>query len=126
MVKTTTSTCGDLDLWWKSPQKSPQKVKITICTSLSVLLWYALAATDSEQERSLIFTLHAIAHCFLALDKYSKANAAANEALERNHGRALEDCDYAPNIQVCFVCQKAMITASLRDTMAGSEYSGGK
>ena len=40
---------------------------------------------------------------------------AAIEALERNHGKVFEDCDYAPDFKSCFVCQRATITDSLED-----------
>jgi tetratricopeptide (TPR) repeat protein len=80
-----------------------------------ILLRRALAATDSEEEGFLIMTLHTIVHSFLALDRHVEANAAANEALERNLGRALEDCPCAPKFDLCFVCRRAVITASPGD-----------
>ena len=76
----------------------------------SILLLRVLAATDSEQEKDLIESLHDMSNSFLALDKHAEANAAAIEALERNLGRILETCDYAPNFKSCFTCQKAVIT----------------
>ena len=69
----------------------------------SILLLRALAATDSE-ERLLIMCLHDIAEPFLSLGEHVEANAAANEALERNHGRVLEGCDF----KSCFVCQRVI------------------
>ena len=81
----------------------------------AILLRRALAATDSEEERRLIVTLHSIAHCFLALDKHADANAAANESLERNQGRVVESCLYAPDFQACFVCQRATIPDSTQN-----------
>ncbi len=73
----------------------------------AILLKRALAATDYE-EISLIRSLHDIAEPFLALGKHAEANAAANEALERNHGRVFEDCYRAPDFKSCFVCQRAI------------------
>ena len=81
----------------------------------SILLRRALAAANPEEEIYLISALHYIANSFHALGKHANANAAANEALERNHGKVEEDCDYAPDFQACFVCQKAMMTASIGD-----------
>ena len=78
----------------------------------SILLRRALAATNS-QERLLIMALHDIAQSFLALGKHAEANVAANEALERNHGKVLEDCDHAPDFKSCFVCQRAITPDSL-------------
>ena len=77
-----------------------------------ILLLRALAATDS-QERLLIKALHDIAISFLALEKHAEADAAANEAVEMNHGRGLETCQNALDFKLCFVCQRATIPDSL-------------
>ena len=78
----------------------------------SIHLRRALAATEYE-ERCLILSLHDIVDPFLALGKHAEANAAANEALERNHGKVLEDCGYAPDFKSCLVCQRVKIPDSL-------------
>ena len=80
-----------------------------------ILLRRALAAANPEVGNYLISALHNIAYCFFAVDRHAEANAAANEALERNHGRALEGCPVAPNFQLCFVCRRAMRTDSIGD-----------
>ena len=71
----------------------------------SILLRRAHAATDIE-EIFLTQSLHSIAKSFYALGKHAEANAAANEALERNHGRVVENCGNAPDFKSCFVCQR--------------------
>ena len=73
----------------------------------SIPLWRARAATDPEEEIYLRWALHDIANSFNALGKYVEADAAAIEALERNHGRVFEPCDYPPEFKSCFVCQKS-------------------
>ena len=78
----------------------------------SILLRRSLAAKDFEEGR-LIISLHNIALSFLALENHAEANAAANEAVEMNHGRVLENCQYAPDFKSCFVCERAMIPDSL-------------
>ena len=78
----------------------------------SIYLRRALAATDYG-ERCLTLSLHHIVDPLLALGKHAEANAAADEALERNYGRVSEDCGYAPDFKSCFVCQRAMIPNSL-------------
>jgi tetratricopeptide (TPR) repeat protein len=80
-----------------------------------ILLRRALAAANPEQENYLISALHNISSSFLALERHAEANETANEALERNHGRALEGYPCAPNFRLCFVCQRAMITDFLGD-----------
>jgi len=75
----------------------------------SISMRRALAATNAEEEIYLNVALHAIAHSFRALDKYAEANTAATEFLERNHGRVLEICGYAPVFSGCFVCQRGII-----------------
>ncbi len=77
----------------------------------SIFLLRALAATDFE-EISLIRSLHNIAQPLLALGRRAEANAAANEALERGHQKVLEFCNYAPDFESCFVCQRAISPAS--------------
>jgi len=84
----------------------------------SIPLRHALAATDSEAEICLMWSLHEIANSFRALDKHAEANTAATEFLERNHGRVLEFCCYAPNFSACFVCQRGIIPDSLQNTSA--------
>ena len=81
----------------------------------SILLRRALAATGSEGEKYLMLTLHDIANSFRALDKHPDANTAATEFLERNHGRVLENCDYAPEFSACFVCQRGIMPDSLQN-----------
>jgi len=81
----------------------------------SIPLWRALAATDAEGEFYLIVALHNIAYSFHALDKYAEANTAATEFLERNRGRVLERCGYAPEFSRCFVCQRGIIPDSLQN-----------
>ena len=77
----------------------------------SILLRRALAATELK-ERRLMQSLHNIAQCFFVLGKDAEANAAANEAVEMNHGRGLENCHYAPDFKSCTVCRKAMTADS--------------
>ncbi len=77
----------------------------------SILLRRALAVTDSE-EIHLILSLHSIAKSLLVLGRRAEANAAADGALERNHGRVLEKCKGAP----CFVCQRVTIRVHGRGT----------
>jgi len=81
----------------------------------SIPLRRALAATDSEAENYLMWSLHDIANSFRALDKHTEANTAATEFLERNGGKVLENCDYAPDFSGCFVCQRGVIPDSLQN-----------
>ena len=74
----------------------------------SILLRRPFAAADHEEEQYLIVALHHIANCLHALDRRADANAAANEALERNHGRVYGGCRYAPDFRACFVCRRGM------------------
>ena len=73
-----------------------------------ISLWRARAATDPEQEIYLRWALHGIANSFNVLGKCVEADAAAIEALERNHGRVFRGCGYAPDFKSCFVCQGIM------------------
>jgi tetratricopeptide (TPR) repeat protein len=92
-----------------------QHAKAVLAYQESILLRRALVATDSEQEIWLIVSLHKIAFSFHALDKHAEANTAAKKALERNRGKVLEDCDYAPDFGACFVCQRVIIPESLQN-----------
>ena len=83
----------------------------------SIPLWRARAAANPAQEIYLIVALHNIANSFHALGKHADANAAANEALERNHGKAREGCGDAPNFKACFACQRATIPDSLQNDL---------
>jgi tetratricopeptide (TPR) repeat protein len=65
----------------------------------------ALAATDSKEEVVLREDLHDSTTSLLALGEYTKADTAAAEALERNHGRAFEGCNFG----TCFVCRQGII-----------------
>ena len=73
----------------------------------AILLTRTLAAGNLK-EIGLIKGHHDIARAFLALGKHAEANAAANEALERNHGGVVEGCDYTPDFKSCFVCRRAI------------------
>ena len=83
----------------------------------SILLRRALAAANPEKEKYLIMALHDIANSFHALGKHADANDAANEALQRNHGKVDEDCDDAPDFKACFVCQRGTIHDSLQNEL---------
>ena len=75
----------------------------------SILLRRVRVVTHPEEEISLRRALHNISNSFNALGKRGEANAAAMEALERNHWRAFDRCFYPPNLRSCFVCQKVMM-----------------
>jgi len=81
----------------------------------SIPLQGAFVATGTLAEKDLMLTLHNIADSFRALGKYPEANTAATEFLERNHGRVLENCGYAPDFSGCFVCQRGIIPKSLHN-----------
>ena len=103
--------CRALHNYGHSCSSLGQHAESVLAYQESILLRRALAATDSIQERNLISSLHDISNSFV-LDKHAEADAAAIEGLERNHGRVLEHCDYAPNFKACFMCQKAVMTDS--------------
>ena len=107
--------CNALHNYGTSCALLGQHAEAVLAFQESILLQRALATRDSEEEKDLIVTLHEIAHSFLALGRHAEANTAANEAMERNHGRALDVCRSAPNVQLCFVCKRAVITDSLGD-----------
>ena len=75
----------------------------------SIPMRRARAATDSEEEKHLSMALHCIANSFNALGRCGEANAAAIDALERNHGKVFEWCNDAPYFKSCFVCQRGTI-----------------
>ena len=95
-----------------------QHAEVVLAFQESIPVLRALVATDPEEEFYLIVALHNIANSFRALDKYAEANTAATEFLERNHGRVLENCRYAPDFSACFVCQRGIIPDSLQNTSA--------
>ena len=72
----------------------------------SILLFRA--ARDPEEEGFLSLALHNIANSYNALGQCVEANAAAIEALERNHGNVFEWCDSATDFKSCFVCQRVV------------------
>ena len=74
----------------------------------SILLQRARAATHPEEEIYLKRALHNIANSFNALGNRVESNAAAIEALERNHGRGFEPCIFPPNFMSCLVCQRVV------------------
>ena len=74
----------------------------------SILLRRYRAATDANEEEYLRLSLHKVANSFNALGKSVEADAAAVEALERNHGKVFEWCNSAPDYKSCFVCQRAI------------------
>ena len=100
--------CYTLDHYGSHCDPLGQHSEAILAYQESIHLRRVLAAADSEEEKRLIRTLHNITHSLLALDRHAEANAAANEALERNHGRAFGGCRHAPNFQLCFVCRRAM------------------
>ena len=74
----------------------------------SILLRRDRAATDPKEEKYLMRSLHNISNSFNALGKSVEANAAAVEALERNHGKEFGGCMLAPGCKSCVVCQRAI------------------
>ena len=76
-----------------------------------------LAAANPEKQIYLIAALHNIANSFRALDKHDEASTAADEALARNLGRVVEECNYAPDFKACFVCQRGVIPDSLQNVL---------
>ena len=110
--KYTTLLCDALHNYAHGCSSLGQHAEAALAYQDSIHLRRALAATDFGEERRLIVTLHCIAHCFLALDKHADVNAVASESLERNHGRVVERCRYAPDFQAYSVCQRGTIPDS--------------
>jgi len=105
--------CDALNNYGVSCYSLGQHAEAVLAFQECIPLRRALAATDSQAEKDLMSTLHHIAQSFHALGKYAEANTAATEFLERNHGRVLEDCDFAPDFSRCFVCQRGIIPDTL-------------
>jgi len=112
----TNSLCDALYNYGSSCALLGQHAEAVLAFQESIPMQRVLAATDAEEEIYLNAALHAISHCSRALGKYAEANTAATEFLERNHGRVLEICGYAPDFSACFVCQRGIIPDSLQDT----------
>jgi tetratricopeptide (TPR) repeat protein len=106
--------CDALHNYGNSCNSLGQHTEAVLAYQESIFLQRTFASTDSEK-KSLRTSLHDITYSLRALSRYAEANNAAIEALERNHGRVFEDCDYAPDFESCFLCQRAMITHSLGD-----------
>jgi len=111
--KHTELLCGALNNYGISCYYLGQHAEAVLAFQECIPLLRALAATDSEAEKDLMSSLHYIAKSFHALGKYAEANTAATEFLERNHGRVLENCGFAPDFSRCFVCQRGIIPDSL-------------
>jgi len=111
--KRTKSLCNALNNYGTSCASLEQHAEAVLAYQECIALLRALAATGSEAEKDLMSTLHHIAQSFRALGKYAEATTAVTEFLERNHGRVLEDCGFAPNFSRCFVCQRGIIPGSL-------------
>ena len=103
----TEKLCGALHNYGNSCYSLGKHAEAVLAYQEFIPLWRARAATDPEEEIYLRWALHDIANSFNALGKYVEADAAAIEALERNHGRVFEPCDYPPEFKSCFVCQKS-------------------
>ena len=74
----------------------------------SIVLQRTRASTHPQEEVDLARALHNIANSFNALGNRVEANAAAIEALQRNHGRVFEPCIPPSNLMSCLVCQRVM------------------
>jgi len=105
----TEMLCSALNNYGVSCASLGQNAEAVLAYQECIPLQRALAATDSEAEKDLMSPLHDIAMSFRTLGKYAEANTAATEFLERNHGRVLEDCGFAPDFSRCFVCQRGII-----------------
>ena len=113
----TDGLCYALNNYGHSCYLLGQHAEAVLVYQESILLWRTRAAANPKEEKTLIEALHDIANPFHALGKHADANAAANEALERNHGRAIGGCDYAPDFKACFVCQRGTIPNSLQNDL---------
>ena len=107
--------CATLHNYGHSCYVLRQHAEAVLAYQECIFLWHPLAAANPEEEIYLISALHDIANSFHALGKHADANAAANEALERNHGKVKKSCNYALDFKACFVCQRAMMMASIED-----------
>jgi len=107
--------CNALYNYGSSCASLGQHAEAVLAYQESIPMQRAIAATDAKEEIYLNVALHNIALSFNALGKYAEANTAATEALERNHGRVLEDYGSAPDFSACFVCQRGIIPDSLQN-----------
>ena len=103
----TRKLCGTLHSYGHSCYSLGNHAEAVVAFQECIPMLRAHATTDPEMEIYLKDALHDIAHSFNALGQCVEANAAAIEALERNHGSVFEWCYYAPDFKSCFVCQKS-------------------
>jgi tetratricopeptide (TPR) repeat protein len=105
--------CDALHNYGQSCHSLGQHAEAVLADQESISLLRAYAATNPEEEKYLIAVLHNTATSLSALGKCTEANAAAVEALERNHGRVFADCRHAPDFRACLVCHRGIISDSL-------------
>ena len=72
-------------------------------------LLHAIVATDPGKKECLSMALHTLANSLHALGKDGDADKEATKALQMNQGRVLQSCKYAPDFNLCFVCQRVNI-----------------
>ena len=104
----TQNLCSALHGYGDSCYVLGKHAEAVIAYQEAIPFWRACVVTDPEQEKILSTALHDIANCFSVLGKCVEADAAAIEALERNHGRVFDWCVNAPGFKSCFVCQRVM------------------
>ena len=105
----TENLCTALHIYGRTCCSLGKHAEAVLAYQESIPLRRARAATDPEQENYLKGALHDIANSFNALGKCVEANAAAAEALEKNHGRVFGWCNDAPYFKSCFVCHRGTI-----------------
>ena len=111
----TSLLCAALNNYARSCYLLGQHAEAVLVYQEFILMQRGLVAANSEEEKHLIVALHNIANSFNTLDKRADANDAADEALERNHGRVVASCSHAPDFKACFVCRRGTIPGSLRN-----------
>ena len=120
----TVSLCNALHNYGHSCYLLGQHAEAVLVYQESILLRRTPVAANPEKEIYLIAALHNIANSLHALGKHADANAAANEALGRNHGKVNRECDYAPDFKACFVCQRGTTPDSLQNAVSSPQPAG--
>jgi tetratricopeptide (TPR) repeat protein len=105
----TTSLCNALHNYGSFCGLLGQNAQAMLAYQECIPLRRALAATNAKEEKFLRQDLHESTKSLLAFGEYAKADAAAAEALKRNHGWVFRDCSFAPNFGACLVCREGVI-----------------
>lgn len=98
--------CAALHSYGRSCQLLGQHEEAVLAFEECIPIWYTLLIKDYKYTQSLANSFHDMAISLHMLERHKDADAAASKCIQLSRDKAHKGCQYEPNLDQCYVCQR--------------------